>query len=423
MDTAPREVLTPAWRQLAEPRQGSLDRRFYTFCVLERLQDGLHRRDLFVTPSERWGDPRAKLLRGEAWEAARASVSRTLDRKPDATSELDALSRQLDEAYRHTAASLPSSSDVCIERVKGKDRLSLSPLDKLDESPSLTSLKEKVTSLLPRVDLPDALLEIHALTGFADEFSHVSEADARVEDLALSICAVLIAEACNIGLVPVARSDVAALTYARLAWVQQNYLRPETLVPANARLVKAHSRIPLTKVWGGGEVASADGLRFVVPVRSLHAGYNSKYFHMERGVTYYNFVSNQAKPPWLAPKVRQNRFKLQRDKRLSRVVVIKIRKAERGAFIRKGSSDLTLRSTSLNTPFIRTRQPRVLQSVLLRWSTPSPTSKHGLMEGYPELGRVKGRYARRERWNDEHRGFLPIPFWFSSFVLYGASPA
>ena len=57
--------------------------------------------------------------------------------------------------------------------------------------------------------------------------------------------------------------------------------------------MKAHARIPLTKVWGGGEVASADGLRFVVPVGSLHAGYNSKYFHMERGVTYYNFVSNQ----------------------------------------------------------------------------------------------------------------------------------
>ena len=44
---------------------------------------------------------------------------------------------------------------------------------------------------------------------------------------------------------------------------------------------------------GGGEVASADGLRFVVPVRTLHAGYNSKYFHVERGVTCYNFTSNQ----------------------------------------------------------------------------------------------------------------------------------
>ncbi len=53
------------------------------------------------------------------------------------------------------------------------------------------------------------------------------------------------------------------------------------------------ARIPLAQAFGGGEVASADGLRFVVPVRTLNAGPNSKYFHTERGVTYYNFTSNQ----------------------------------------------------------------------------------------------------------------------------------
>src|SRR5450631_4478254 len=46
-------------------------------------------------------------------------------------------------------------------------------------------------------------------------------------------------------------------------------------------------------MWGGGEVASADGLRFVVPVRTIHAGPNPKYFGYERGVTYYNLVSDQ----------------------------------------------------------------------------------------------------------------------------------
>jgi len=75
--------------------------------------------------------------------------------------------------------------------------------------------------------------------------------------------------------------------------VQQNYIRAETLVRANARLVDAQARIPLAQAFGGGEVASADGLRFVVPVRTLNAGSNSKYFHAERGVTYYNFTSNQ----------------------------------------------------------------------------------------------------------------------------------
>ena len=65
----------------------------------------------------------------------------------------------------------------------------------------------------------------------------VSEGRARVDDLATSLCAVLLAEACNVGLEALVQASTPALTRGRLAWVQQNYLRAETLVAANARLV------------------------------------------------------------------------------------------------------------------------------------------------------------------------------------------
>jgi len=102
-----------------------------------------------------------------------------------------------------------------------------------------------------------------------------------------------VAEACNTGFEPLLRKDVPALRRSRLSWVRQNYLREETLTLANARLVAAQNGVELASGWGGGDVASADGLRFVVPVRTVHAGPNSKYFGRERGVTYYNLVSDQ----------------------------------------------------------------------------------------------------------------------------------
>jgi len=49
----------------------------------------------------------------------------------------------------------------------------------------------------------------------------------------------------------------------------------------------------LTKHWGGGEIASADGMRFTVPVKTVHAGPNPKYFGRGRGVTWYNLISDQ----------------------------------------------------------------------------------------------------------------------------------
>jgi TnpA family transposase len=137
------------------------------------------------------------------------------------------------------------------------------------------------------------LLEVAARTDFAAKFTHISERESRVDDLTISICAVLLAEACNIGFEPLVRGDLPALRRSRLSWINQNFIRNETLTEANACLVAAQNSIPLVHRWGGGEVASADGLRFVVPVRTIHAGPNPKYFGYELGVTYYNLVSDQ----------------------------------------------------------------------------------------------------------------------------------
>ena len=112
---------------------------------------------------------------------------------------------------------------------------------------------------MPRVELAALLLEVDAFTGFAAAFTHVADGQTEAADLLLSICAVLLAQACNIGLKAVTRANVPALTLLRLSWVQQNYVRAETLIAANACLIDGQAQLPLAQAWGGGEVASADG--------------------------------------------------------------------------------------------------------------------------------------------------------------------
>ncbi len=294
MDAAPLKIVDKKWATWVVTPDGIIDRRAYTFCVLEKLLEGLRRRDLFVSSAEKWSNPRAKLLKGKDWESVRASVCRTLELNPKPEPELKTLQKQLEQAYSQTANNLPNNSKVRIEKdKKGKETLTVSNLDKLDEPESYLQLKDKVESLLPQVDLPEVLLEINAKTGFMDEFTHLNESLAKVKELSISICAVLIAQGCNIGLSPLVRKRIPALTRGRLSWVEQNYFRPETIIKANARLVDAQTKIPIVKSWGGGEVASADGMRFVVPVQTLNAGANSKYFNRGRGITYYNYTSNQ----------------------------------------------------------------------------------------------------------------------------------
>jgi len=100
-----------------------------------------------------------------------------------------------------------------------------------------------VNARLPRVDLPKVLLEIAARTDFTGKFTHVSERESRMQDLATSLCANPIAET----LERLVRNDVPALRRSRLSWVSQNFIRHETLVLANARLVAEQNRIPLVQ--------------------------------------------------------------------------------------------------------------------------------------------------------------------------------
>ena len=203
------------------------------------------------------------------------------------------MTNELDRTYRAVVSRLPDNPAVRFDKVGDKYELVLSPFDKLDEPASLLALRETVVGMLPRVDLPELILEIAARTGFTDAFTHISERTARATDLHISLCAVQMAEACNTGPEPLIRGDVPALKRDRLSWVDQNYVRDDTQTTANAMLVAAQSRLALANLWGGGEVASADGMRFVVPVRTIHAGPNPKYFGVGRGVTWYNLISDQ----------------------------------------------------------------------------------------------------------------------------------
>ena len=269
----------------------------YALCVLEQLRAALRRRDIFAAPSMRWADPRAMLLHGPAWEAVRPAITVGLGLAGPAEEHLRDLARSLDAAWREMAQRLaaagPEASVRIVPAEEDRVRLSVERLDAVGEPESLKRLRKMVAAMLPRVDLPDLLLEVHAWTGYLDAYAHASGASARVEDLPISVAALLVAEACNVGLTPVVKPGVPALTRDRLSHVDQNYLRADTHSAANARLIEAQASIPAAGLWGGGLVASADGLRFVVPVRTINAAPSPRYFGLKRGVTWMNAVNDQ----------------------------------------------------------------------------------------------------------------------------------
>ncbi len=84
-----------------------------------------------------------------------------------------------------------------------------------------------------------------------------------------------------------------ALTRGRLSHVDQNYVRAETHAAANAILIEHQGKVPIVAAWGCGLLASVDGLRFVVPVKTINAGPSPKYYGYKRDPTWLNAVNDQ----------------------------------------------------------------------------------------------------------------------------------
>jgi hypothetical protein len=281
---APTEGISASWKRVVFKNDGRISLCAYTFWIIEKMLEGIKNYDIYLENSDRYNDPRSKLIQNAEWESVRSKVLKVLGWSVNTKKSLDPLKTSLDIAYKNAIKNWDANQSVRIDVVQGKEKIILSRLDKLDEPDSLLLLRKRVNSLLPNTDLPSLLMEIAKLTSFTDQFTHISQNNSRIKDLDISICAVLIANACNIGFEPLVQPGVSALEYDRLTWVEQNYFRSETLQLANAVIIEYLSKLLLTKSWGNGNIASADGLRHVVPLKTIYAGTNPHYFGIGRGV-------------------------------------------------------------------------------------------------------------------------------------------
>ncbi len=285
-------LLSGSWKSLVLPKTGRIDRNAYVFCVLTAFHRHLRRREIYAEASSRWRDPRAQLLAGEAWDRAKGPALTDLQLREDPDALLAEQACALDAALRDVAAQV--SAGALDARVDDQGRLHVPRLTAIPEPPSLVDLRKRVAAMLPRVDLPEVILEVMAwVPAFTAAFTSVSGGRTRLEDLHVSVAACLTAQALNIGYAPVAKRGVPALEPDRLAHVSGTYLSAETFSLANAPLIDAQADIPFARALGGGLVAAIDGMRFVVPVPSVYARPNRKYFGPKRGVTWLNMINDQ----------------------------------------------------------------------------------------------------------------------------------
>ncbi|GGT30564.1 hypothetical protein GCM10010176_088940 [Nonomuraea spiralis] len=103
---------------------------------------------------------------------------------------LDAKLLALDAAWKQMAGRSEEAGDDALVRVvtpaDGHARLSVEKLGALGESASLTWLRAACQAMLPRIDLPELLLEVYSWTGFLDAYVHPADISTRMHELSMS---------------------------------------------------------------------------------------------------------------------------------------------------------------------------------------------------------------------------------------------
>jgi hypothetical protein len=217
-------VVTGPWNRLvfghSEHGGGAVSRHAYAFCILEQFWRHLKRREIWAEASTRWRNPQAQLLDGQGWAAVRGDVLTSLGLPGDPDGLLAGHAQALDAAYREVAGRLAVNTEVSIDDA---GKIHLTGVKAVEEPPSLVDLRRRTTAMLPRVDLPEVILEVMSWAPeLAEAFTAASGGRSRLEDLPTSVAACLAAHSMNVGYRPIAKKGVPALERSRLSHVFQN---------------------------------------------------------------------------------------------------------------------------------------------------------------------------------------------------------
>jgi len=283
-DDAPLGFVSNRWNKYVFEPGGTINKHYYEFAAYTELKNRIRSGDVAVKGSRNYRNFDEYLVSKNDW-----------DRKKPEASKL-AASLSFEEYMQERTKSLHKRLLWISKNADKLDGVSISDdkihVDKLekDTPEDALALSNDLHKMLPRIKLPDLLIEVASWTNFDRNFIHASTGDTAKNDEEAVVMAALMVMGTNIGLAKMA--DSPGITYRQMANAAQWRMYDDAMRRAQATLVNYQHKQFLSSYWGDGSTSSSDGMRVQVGVSSLHAEHNPHY-GSEKGTTMYRFVSDQ----------------------------------------------------------------------------------------------------------------------------------
>lgn len=136
-------------------------------------------------------------------------------------------------------------------------KLKLSRDQKTGFSEQVKKLQATINSGLPMIRIENLLMEVDAEIGFTKHFTTFQKHQAHPPNFYKTLISSILSQATNLGIVAMS-SSVEDVSVDMLRYVLNGYVREETLTNANAEIVNHHHQLPISKIYGAGEMSSSD---------------------------------------------------------------------------------------------------------------------------------------------------------------------
>ncbi len=284
-EDAPTDFISNRWNKCLYEKDGSLNRHYYEIATLSELKNRIRSGDVSVEGSKNFKDFEEYLIPHDEWNTVKKTGIR-LAVNLDVREYLQERIESLNSRLKWFSKNIDKLDGVSIENSK----IHIDKLEK-DTPPEAVLLSQKLYKMMPRIKLPDLLLEVSKWTDFDRNFIHASSGHIAKAEEKTILMAALMAMGTNIGLSKMADST-PGISYRQMANAAQWRLYDDAMKKAQSTLVNYHNKLFLSAFWGDGSTSSSDGMRVQVGVSSLHADANPHY-GTGKGTTMYRFVSDQ----------------------------------------------------------------------------------------------------------------------------------
>lgn len=292
--SVPTAFVPPRWEKLVFTAQG-VDRRYYELCALAELRNGLRAGDIWVAGSRQFKDLEDYLLPTATWQELCQSQVLPVAVPLDFWQYLDARKTEL-QTQLATVADLIERNELAGVRLHN-GVLHISP-PVAAEPAGMDEVQRRVYDLLPRTKITDLIAEVAGWTGFDRHFTHLRTGEPGSDREALFTA--ILAEGINLGLTKMADA-CDGMTYGRLTWTADWYLRENTYRKALAEVINFQHQVPFAAHWGAGSTSSSDGQRFPMGGRREARGAVNARYGQEPGISFYGHLSDQYSPYHMQP--------------------------------------------------------------------------------------------------------------------------